>query len=85
MASRLRMVALESSILSRIRLNEGAGQEWGAMPLKRRRVIVERRAQGGEEGAQVVLGAAQGSRSLFSEKVVQADYVPGVRRAQELR
>lgn len=58
MASRLRMVALESSILSRIRLNEGAGQEWGAMPLKRRRVIVERRAQGGEEGAQVVLGAA---------------------------
>ena len=54
MVFRLRMVALESSILGRIRLGEG----WGTAPLKRRRMLVERRDQEGKDGVQVVLSAA---------------------------
>lgn len=50
------MVALESSHLGRTRLNEGAGEGWGIVPLRRGRMLVGRRTQEGEDGAQVVLG-----------------------------
>ena len=56
MAFRLRMVALESSILGRTRLNEGAGAGGGIVPLRRGRMLVRRRTQGGEDGVHAVLG-----------------------------
>lgn len=56
MAFRLRMVALESSIIGRTRLSEGAGAGWGLVLLRRGRMLVGRRTEGGEDGVQVALG-----------------------------